>query len=512
MLSVNLVAYSKISLSKKFAVVGCFAPRVLVIGASLARLVYLYPITPHDNPAFALWIPTTCTQVQVCLAVVTACLPYMRPLLVAKDSNRWRGAGAKRKNGGLSEVSSYGCCSFSRIKAHKRGHGSSADSSAFTVSKTGRALDISPRIPTPRALSPLTPPRLRTPLSSSAGSIRRPSSSGLRLEIPPPEIHVRRASQVGIISPQTASSHALSPECLSAQALLSPPQAYPPTFLGNGTPSPPPPSHNPQTSASGSRRSLESAANLATSPPRFSLFPQTRTPRYSRLPQQHPNAALSVISERSRSRSGHRSSSQGMSPSSTPETRTPSPNTLPISPPTKSTPRFSRVLYDDPLRTKAAALSTSTPEHLSSNLRATSPYPPSDERHGSIPSYYIATPPTAHTSARSSPQTLPSYYMGTPPSSHPPKFPLPTPPSPTEPGDSATPPVPTSPQRQRNRRVLTPQNSSRAFDGSSSPPTPPSIWQEDVGGAARREEARRRENVRVKDVRRSPRIVVQQSS
>jgi hypothetical protein len=526
MLSINLVAYLKIRLSSKIAVVGCFAPRILVIGASLARLVYLYPITPHDSPAFELWIPTVCTQAQVCLAIVTACIPFMRPLFLGKESSAWKPERSTRKRAALGVESSYGCCSYSYLKGHKRGQNSSVDSSAFTVSKTWKTPDVSPRIPTPRRLSPLTPPRLRTPSTSSADYTRRPSDSGLRLHIPPPEIHVRRATQVDITSPQTASSNALSPECLSPQPLLSPPQAYSPTSPRSREPSPPPPSHNSDSIASNharSHRHSESTGNFGTSPPRFSLFPQTRTPRYSRLSQQFPNPALSVISERSRS--GGRTPASRISPNGTPETRTPSPNArIPVSPPTHSTPRFSRVLYDDPLRTKGTAITTSTPVPAPITMTTppgVAPFSSLYQTHSSIPSHYVTTPPTAHTSDPSSLQTLPSYYTRTPPTSRPPTFTVPAPPAP-HPSEPAPAPgfnQPTSPQRQRNRRILTPQNTSRALEKSPvSPPTPISFWREDddVGDSAARkrqqEEARVVEIVRVRDVRSSPRIVEQRYS
>ncbi|KAJ4377764.1 hypothetical protein N0V83_000594 [Neocucurbitaria cava] len=64
MLSVNLVAYLKVRFSSKVAVVACFAPRLLVISAALIRLIWLYPITPHSDPQYRLWLPSIMTQVQ----------------------------------------------------------------------------------------------------------------------------------------------------------------------------------------------------------------------------------------------------------------------------------------------------------------------------------------------------------------------------------------------------------------------------------------------------------------
>ncbi|KAF2679767.1 hypothetical protein K458DRAFT_393607 [Lentithecium fluviatile CBS 122367] len=512
MLSVNLAVYSRDRFSRKFAVVACFAPRVVVVGASLARLVYLYPITPHDNPAFELWIPTICTQVQVCLSIMTACIPFVGLFFMGGASGNWRGEGFKRRRAAPDEESSYGCCSYTHLKGHKRGQNSSVDSSIFTNSNIGKTPDVSPRLPSPRPLSPLTPPRLRTPSSSTAGSTR----SGLRVVIPAPT-HPPQATHPDVTSPQTASSHALSPECLSPQPLLSPPQAFSPTSPNRREPSPPPPSHIPQPTALEVNASLDPSRNAGTSPPRFSLFPQPRAQRYSRLPQQHANSTLSAISERSRP--GGQMSAQGVSPTGTPETRTRSRNSrgrFPVSPPTHSTPRFSRVLSEDSLRTKGTAITTSTPSPapIVTTAPATSPY----QAHSSIPSYYVTTPPTAHTSDPSSLQTIPSYYTHTPPTSQPPAFPLPVPPvpHPAEPASAPAPNQATSPQRQRNRRILTPQNSSRAHEMSPispvTPPTPMNFWRdEEVRMEARIVDVSERVPMpRIRDVRSSPRIVVQQ--
>ncbi|KAF1976959.1 hypothetical protein BU23DRAFT_364864, partial [Bimuria novae-zelandiae CBS 107.79] len=97
MLSVNLVAYLKVRLSRKLAVVACFAPRILVIGAAVVRLLSLYPISPHDNPAFKLWIPIICTQAQASVSIFTACIPYVRPFFETAESSIRRMSQARNK-------------------------------------------------------------------------------------------------------------------------------------------------------------------------------------------------------------------------------------------------------------------------------------------------------------------------------------------------------------------------------------------------------------------------------
>jgi hypothetical protein len=140
--------------------------------------------------------------------------------------------------------------------------------------------------------------------------------------------------------------------------------------------------------------------------------------------------------------------------------------------------------------------------------------------NASIPSYYVRTPSTAHNSTFSSPQSLLPDYIRTPPTAHPPVSLQPNlsvyeaPPPPSIP--------PTSPQRQRNKRILTPQNSSRRDQMSPvspmAPSTPRSLWREENGDRSAEtpnssggwDEAPPMPTVR--DVRNSPRIVVQKFS
>ncbi|KAG9187526.1 hypothetical protein G6011_05397 [Alternaria panax] len=61
-LSIYLVAYLQVRLSRKLAVIACFAPRMLVLSAALVRLILLYPATPHSDPQYRLWVPTIMSQ------------------------------------------------------------------------------------------------------------------------------------------------------------------------------------------------------------------------------------------------------------------------------------------------------------------------------------------------------------------------------------------------------------------------------------------------------------------
>ncbi|KAJ4299040.1 hypothetical protein N0V90_004284 [Kalmusia sp. IMI 367209] len=172
-----------------------------------------------------------------------------------------------------------------------------------------------------------------------------------------------------------------------------------------------------------------------------------------------------------------------------------------------------RLAYEDPLRTQAVAMTTSAavPAPVPAVI------PVGHTNHSSIPSYYVQTPPIAHDSTFSSPQSVPSYYITTPPTAQPPTFPSLSNPYAYE--IPPPPPVPTSPQRQRNKRILTPQNSSRRDQMSPvspvSPPTPLTFWREESssGSAGTQRSPGGWEEAQlmpvVKDVRNSPRIVVQ---
>ncbi|OAF99950.1 uncharacterized protein CC84DRAFT_1129779 [Paraphaeosphaeria sporulosa] len=513
MLSINLVAYLKVRLSRKIAVVACFAPRILVIGVALARLVYLFPISPHNNPAFHLWVPLIITQVQACLSIVTACIPYVRAFFETSDASLRRRSTARSKHATVDEES-YGCCGYPR--GYKKAHGNSTDSTAFANSPYGRTSDASPRIPSPAPVSPLEA-RFDTPPDTSASGSRTPSERGLRLVIPE---HNETHHGSDLTSPQTASSNALSPAYPSPHPLLS---SIALTHVRSST--------LPAADAARSRSAMDREKNVTPSPSRpqpprrFSLFPTQQ--QYSLLPQQRARPPLTTTSPTvERSCADDASPMRHMPVGQIPETRGLSPNApLPVSrtprlmfPPRPSS-SLERVAYDDPLRTGPIVMTTS--EAVPAPMPVAIPV-----RHDttstdtSVPSYYVRPSSTAHNSTFSSPQSVPSYYIRTPPTTHPPAFPQSNPYAYEAPPPPPIPP--TSPQRQRNKRILTPQNSSRPDQMSPispmTPSTPRSLWREENGN--RSVETPKSPHgwdqapimPMVQDVRNSPRIVVQRFS
>lgn len=551
MLSVNLVYYLKVKSSRKVAVVACFAPRTLVVGSALTRLIYLFPITPHTKPEFNLWIPVICTQVQVGLSIVTACIPYMRPFFYSSESKVPEEQGPRRRMMKAEESYTY-YSSNGYGRGHKR-QGPSQDSAipeSWNVEKTP---DVTPRIPSPAPLSPLLAPVLITPANSNRSSSRSPSERGLKLHIPQPAPSVRRAT---FMSPQTASSYALSPDCVSpvTQPFLAPnPNGFCPMLLTSRSPTPPLPCHTPTNGGTFSGDESDAEVTVRTSTKRFSLFPSLQAPRYSLVPQitaQPPTSQPLRIRAHSRSNdmspTGATSMSRIAPHVGTSETQTTSPTTpaphahhhhLPPAPVSTASrrrksrpepypgPHLVNIAYDDPLRITsppppATALTTGAP--VSAPVFVTAPLPAVLEspHNTSIPSSIVITPPAVARPTPSLPMTQtpgrrlrsesnpttasPSHYAHTPPLSHPPPTgPLPQPPTsasstrrersnsspyryPSQPYD---PPLvsPTSPQRQRNRRILTPKNSSREFTTMSpispiSPSNTIQFWREEAFG------------------------------
>ena len=50
-----------------------------VVAAAMSRLVYLAPVRAPDSPAYKAWIAVVCTELQICLSISTACIPFIKP-------------------------------------------------------------------------------------------------------------------------------------------------------------------------------------------------------------------------------------------------------------------------------------------------------------------------------------------------------------------------------------------------------------------------------------------------
>ncbi|KAF1829860.1 hypothetical protein BDW02DRAFT_127647 [Decorospora gaudefroyi] len=468
MLSVNLVAYLQVQLSRKVAVVACFAPRVLVLAVALVRLIWLYPITPHSDPQYKLWLPAIISQVQVCLSIATASVPYMVPFFRGLDGNLRRTQSTKSRIHLIDEESGRSTSSL-WFRRHKKARGLDLwDPSADTENDYERVPQVSPYLPFPRPMTPLSPPRLQT----SPG--RQASVRGLNIYIPFRD--PRRQRSLDWASPRTESSCALSPSCTSPQALLM--QSFVPS---RKAPSPPAKIHSPNPPASSVYTNSVYSTRAPTPPAsapltqRFSLFPPQRSPSVSPQPGQSPSTSTAIPPIRAMR-------SQPVS-STAKHPGAPSP---------RSPPSHTRFPIRSSSRAKPPKFSTTT--HLQtppllSTLGGHSPRP------GSIQD--LTSPMGA---------ALNNYFDSA---------------EPAAPPRSPTAPPPSSLQQQRNHHIVTPTNTSRT------PTSPPKTHTRSptVGEMLRddlylppQDLLRTTRNSRsatlpsVRDVRSSPRIVVRSPS
>jgi hypothetical protein len=281
MLSIYLVAYLQVRLSRKFAVIACFAPRMLVLNAALVRLILLYPASPHDDPRYRLWAPAIMSQGHICLSIATASIPYMVPFFRRLDSDLRRTRSAKSRLPPIDEAERSKSSLWFR-RHNKTKALDSWDQAADTDVHYDYVSQVSPYLPTLRPFSPLSPPRPDTPLGKQA-SVR-----GLNIYIPCRD--PQRQRSLDWASPRTESSGALSPSCVSPQALL--PQSFIPS---RKAPSPPSRIHSPMPTVSSSCYSSRTPTPALITPytQRFSLFPP-HSASISPQPQQSSYVASAV--------------------------------------------------------------------------------------------------------------------------------------------------------------------------------------------------------------------------
>jgi len=288
MLSIHLVAYLQVRLSRKFAVIACFAPRMLVLILAIVRLVLLFPATLHGDPQYRLWVPAIVSQAHVCLSIATASIPYMVPFFKGMDGDLRRTHSTKSRLHLIDEETGRSRSSLWFRRHNKTKALELWNPTADAVVPYNRVPQLSPFIPAPRPLSPLSPPRPQTPLGKQA-SVR-----GLNIYIPCRD--PRRQRSLDWASPRTESSGVLSPSCASPQALL--PQSFIPS---RKAPSPPTKIYSPRPTSSSSCYSSRTPTPALTTPyaERFSLFPAQSSSSVSPQPQYSPSRVPPIRAMRS---------------------------------------------------------------------------------------------------------------------------------------------------------------------------------------------------------------------
>lgn len=95
----------QVALGKKVFVVAAFCSRILFVAAVIVRLFYL-PLDFSTNFTLRVTPAVYATQTVLCLAIVTACIPAMKPLMEAFNSGgmnvRVRGTGTDYATGSHS--------------------------------------------------------------------------------------------------------------------------------------------------------------------------------------------------------------------------------------------------------------------------------------------------------------------------------------------------------------------------------------------------------------------------
>ncbi|KAI0839455.1 hypothetical protein F5Y06DRAFT_286471 [Hypoxylon sp. FL0890] len=81
-----IIGKLQISRSKKAIVLSIFLTRIFVIGTAAAQLAVFYDAYPDSDVIQSMWLPVILNQVVICVSIVTACLPYLKPFMESLQS------------------------------------------------------------------------------------------------------------------------------------------------------------------------------------------------------------------------------------------------------------------------------------------------------------------------------------------------------------------------------------------------------------------------------------------
>ena len=143
-LPVFMMAPVRVPMSKKVFVVAAFCSRGLFIAAVIVRLSYLPPEFTSTNFTLRDTSPVYVTQTVLCLAIITACIPAMKPLMEALNSGgmiaRVKGTGQDHYGTGSHSNSHHGynmtSLTKSRVYAETTKKGYPTESSSGRKSRT----------------------------------------------------------------------------------------------------------------------------------------------------------------------------------------------------------------------------------------------------------------------------------------------------------------------------------------------------------------------------------------
>lgn len=109
LIALPLIMVSRIqtSMAKKASVFSFFALRIIVIAASMCKLVFWNRTPDPTDATLDTWPTTICTQIIQCLSISSACFLYLKPFLDSVESgfirsDDLRRRGSDYKSGGTS--------------------------------------------------------------------------------------------------------------------------------------------------------------------------------------------------------------------------------------------------------------------------------------------------------------------------------------------------------------------------------------------------------------------------
>ena len=279
-LSVILIVSIHMQLSRKVAIVLCFAPRLLVVATVVIRLIWLYPITLHDNLHHRAPKMAIVSEIEICLSIVTASIPFMVPFFKSLGSKRQRPSSSKpprntpNKGTGRTKLPLW----FRRQYKHR-------DLETWKPAAAGAAgYELLPKA-SPRILSLGSIAPLSSRLQYSTQ--RKSSIRDFIIRVPHRESLSKQSSE--LVTPRTYSSSFISTMNESSEALLL--HSFIPS---RRAPNPPNKMHLLSPPTPGSWHSSHSPPPIRDTPhkPQFSLFPPQRSvPAHA----QHPKLCTKAL-------------------------------------------------------------------------------------------------------------------------------------------------------------------------------------------------------------------------
>ncbi|KAL8708172.1 MAG: hypothetical protein Q9220_006933 [cf. Caloplaca sp. 1 TL-2023] len=85
-----IVRNVQMEMHRKIVIGCCFGTRLTVVIAVVAQLVYFHNATKSDDRTYNLWSVVICTQIVQSLSIISACVPYLKPVFDTLESGMMR--------------------------------------------------------------------------------------------------------------------------------------------------------------------------------------------------------------------------------------------------------------------------------------------------------------------------------------------------------------------------------------------------------------------------------------